>query len=115
MGQLIRPFQVRLLHFFHLGFRQRAGQAGTKEFTDSVYGYSLRLPSDWKPYPRRSSKGEPPLRLSLSTPSKNMLIVSVKRLPGPVANHSAFERIARTYVDPVVAAYLKAFKNAGFG
>jgi hypothetical protein len=89
---------------------QAPGQTGTKEFRDPVYGYSLRLPSDWKPYPRSSSKGEPTLRLSLSTPRKNTLIVSVYRLPRSVSNNSEFERIAQNYVDPVVATYLKSFE-----
>jgi len=39
---------------------QPAPQTGTKEFTDPVYGYSVRLPAAWKPYPRTSSGGEPP-------------------------------------------------------
>src|SRR5215472_3293223 len=34
----------------------------------------------------------------------------VYRLPRSVANHSEFERIAQSYVDPVVAAYLKSFE-----
>ena len=86
-----------------------AGQIGTKEFTDPVYGYSLLLPAEWKPYPRGSSKGEPPVRLCLSTARKNTLIVSVSRLPRSVTNHSEFDRIAQSYVEPVVAAYLKSF------
>jgi hypothetical protein len=89
---------------------QPAPQTGTKEFTDPVYGYSVRLPAAWKPYPRTSSEGEPPQRLSLSTPRKNTLIVSVYRLPRSVVNHSEFEQIAQSYVDPVVTAYLKSFE-----
>jgi len=89
---------------------QLARQIGTKEFTDPVYGYSVRLPADWKPYPRTSSKGEPAVRLSLATPRKNTLLISVCRLPRSVRNHSEFEEIAKSYVDPVVAAYLKSFE-----
>ena len=89
---------------------QRARQRDTKDFTDPVYGYSVRPPADWKPYPRTSSKGEPLLRLSLSTPRKNTLILSIERLPRSVVNHSEFEQIAQSYVDPVVTAYLKSFE-----
>ncbi len=88
---------------------QSVGQADTKGFTDPIYGYSLRLPAAWKPYPRTSSKAEAPVRLSLSTPEKNTLIVSVYRLPRSVNGHSEFERIARDYVQPIVDAYLKSF------
>src|SRR5437868_6825119 len=67
---------------------QRAQLTDTNEFTDPIYGYSLNLPTTWKPYPRTSSEAEPPKRLSLSTPNKNTVIVSVYRLPRAITRHS---------------------------
>jgi hypothetical protein len=85
-----------------------AQESTTLAFTDSRYGYSLRIPTVWKPSDR-TVKTEALQRLMLYTPNKNTLIVSVYRLPGAVTRSSDFELIGNTYVDSVVSAYLKAF------
>jgi hypothetical protein len=87
----------------------RSGQASTtRPFADARYGYSLRLPADWKPYERTFTM-ESIQRLILSTPNKNTLIVSVYHLPRVVTKSSEFEQIGNGHVDAVVNAYLKAF------
>jgi hypothetical protein len=87
--------------------------SSTKDFADPVYAYSIRLPVSWKPY-SRASRGEPPQRLSLSTPNNNTFIVSVYRLPQTVTSLSEFETIGRDYVDPIVTAYRTSFDVTTF-
>jgi hypothetical protein len=87
---------------------QLAQPTDTKEFADVAYGYSIRFPSAWKPYPR-ASKAEPPQRLCLFTPNKSTFIISVSQLPRSVTSHSEFEQIGHDYVDSVVNTYLKSF------
>lgn len=92
-----------------------AAVPATRVFRDPVYGYSVSLPAGWKPYPRTASPGEPPNRLTLITPGKGILIVSVKRLPQPVTRHSEFEGIGQTHVNRVLDAYLKALNVTSLG
>jgi hypothetical protein len=86
-----------------------------REFTDPIYGYSIRYPTASKPYLRTTSKAEPPARLTLCTLNKSMLIVSVYRLPQSVTSHSEFELIGRDHVESVVDAYLKSFNLTNLG
>lgn len=94
---------------------QQLQTKGTKTFTDPVHGYSVQVPASWKPSLRRSMTGEPSKRISLLTPQKNILIVSVSRLTSPVRSRSQFEVVGRKYVDPVVRTYLKAFNMTALG
>lgn len=77
-------------------------------FTDAQYGYSLRVPPSWKPY----SAQHPPQtngRLSVATPSKSSLFVSVSKLPRRITKGTDLAVVGETYVDPVVKAYFKLF------
>jgi len=77
-------------------------------FTDAQYGYSLRVPPTWKPYTAQ----HPPQttgRLSLATPTKSSLLVSVSRLPRRITRTSDLAVVGASYVDPVVKAYFKLF------
>jgi hypothetical protein len=80
----------------------------TKKFTDTTYGYSVRLPIAWMAG-AGTSEAESSERLSMSTPNNNRFIISVYRLPQAVASQSEFEPIGQQHVDPVVSAYVDAF------
>ena len=80
-----------------------------RQLTDSVYGYSLRVPTGWVPH-QRTADGEPLQRQCFLTPNQNLIIVSVSRLPQAVRHDSEFERVGNRHVDPVVAAYLRSLK-----
>jgi hypothetical protein len=78
------------------------------EFSDPSYGYSLSIPTAWRPYQRALASG-PPARLSLCTPNNNTLLVSVQLLPRPVADEAEFESVGRDHVDALVKTYLNSF------
>ena len=77
-------------------------------FTDAQYGYSLRVPPGWKPFTGQ----QPPqttARLSVVTPTKSSLLVSVSKLPRRITRATDLALVGNTYVDPVIKAYFKLF------
>ena len=77
-------------------------------FTDAQYGYSLRVPPSWKPF----TVQQPPQttgRLSVVTPTKSSLLVSVSKLPRRITRTTDLALVGNTYVDPVVKSYFKLF------
>lgn len=82
-------------------------------FTDPTYGYSVRVPRDWKPMPRSGDESAP--RLTLTSPSKAVLFISVNRLAKAVRGRSEFEAIGESVVDPLVAHMLKTFRATDGG
>src|SRR5262245_21447804 len=79
----------------------------TRMFTDPVYSYSVRVPSDWRINPEEIDKKRNQ-RLSLVTPQKNIFLVSIDRLPEAVTSQSEFETIGQSYLDPIIERYVKA-------
>jgi hypothetical protein len=107
LRQGIAGFVLGLCIGIPSGFAQLRGGApttNTQEFTDPTYGYSIRIPASWKSY-RRDAPGEPQQRLSLVTPNRNVLIVSVYRLPRPVKGQVDFEYVGSSHVDAIVKTY----------
>jgi hypothetical protein len=90
-------------------FAQPRPVTDSRQFADPQYRYSIRVPVSWIPY-RRQDGPEPPSRLALYTPGKNVFTVSVSHLPRAVMRYSRaeFERIAQAHVDPVISAYLSS-------
>jgi hypothetical protein len=78
------------------------------KFSEPTYGYSLSIPTAWKPY-QRAIVSEPPASLAVRTPNDNTLVVSVKLLPRPVTAKAEFEAIGRDFVDAVVKTYQDSF------
>jgi hypothetical protein len=87
---------------------QASDTPATQAFTDSTYGYSIQVPTEWKRH-QRTAPAEPPARLVLSTPTNSLLIVSIQRLPQSVTGPSEFESVGQNHVDPVVNAYRTSF------
>jgi len=79
-----------------------------EEFNDAAYGYSVQVPSSWTRL--ASTDSEPNERLSLATPLKSTVIVSIKQLERTVTKQSKFESIAEEEVDPIINAYRKTYQ-----
>lgn len=77
-------------------------------FTDAQYGYSLRVPPAWKPFAGQQP-AQTTARLSVATPTKSSLLVSVTRLPRRITKATDLAVVGNTYVDPVLKAYFKLF------
>jgi hypothetical protein len=81
---------------------------GLVPFTDTQYGYSIRIPRGWKPH----TAPHPPqtvARLGLVTPLQSSLLVSVSRLPRTITHTTDLATVGETFVEPVVNAYFKIF------
>lgn len=83
----------------------------TMLFTDEANGYSIRYPITWKREPIASAPG-PAVRLFLSTPGRNYMVVSLYPLPTRVMRYSSalFEKVGHDHVDTVVSIYRNLLK-----
>src|SRR3954466_13579986 len=81
---------------------------GLVPFTDTQYGYSIRVPRGWTPYTGQ----HPPqtvARLALVTPLHSSVLVSVSRLPRPITRSTDVATVGDSFVDPLINAYFKVF------
>ena len=109
LSRVLVSFTVALLSAS--GALRADAQSGTDPFTDDANGYSIRYPATWKREPIESAPG-PGVRLFLSTPNHNHMLVSIYPLPTRVARYSSalFDKIGHDHVDTVLSGYRQFLK-----